>query len=198
MSRPDRGTKTVSLQDAPAESELIRLFTAVELPTAAKAGLLSLQTSIPGLKWTTPENLHLTLRFIGEMPGEKVPAIKEALRAVQMPPFSLRLKRLGLFERSNQAILWAGLEDCLELLALKRRIDASLTTKAGLAPAKGQFSPHITLGRSKDSALHSLREFVEAHNHEVAVEFPTTSFVLFRSVLEPGGAKHYPEEIYFL
>ena len=78
---------------AVCNKESIRLFTAVELPAAVKNLLLSLKTNIPGLRWTSPENLHLTLRFIGEVPAQNLPAIKEALRVVRPPAFPLRLRR---------------------------------------------------------------------------------------------------------
>ncbi len=176
----------------------VRLFTAVELPEAVRAELLSLQTGLMGLKWTTPENLHLTLRFIGETLAENVPAIKAALRTVQASQFSLRLSGLGLFERPGQTILWAGFEDCRALLALKQRIDAALAANAGTAPDRGRFSPHVTLGRSKKAAPDALRDFTGAHGRKIAEEFTVASFVLFRSMLAPGGAIHHAEESFTL
>ena len=180
----------------PRDKESLRLFTAVELPVAVKNLLLSLKTNIPGLKWTGAENLHLTLRFIGEVPAQTLPAIKKALRGVIAPHFSLRLSGLGLFERPYQTILWAGLESHPQLIALKRGIDKALAADAGLAPEKGRFSPHITLGRLRDSAPEMLYEFVNRNTNEVREEFAVASFVLFKSTLRPGGAVHQLEEVY--
>ena len=189
---PDQTNKSRS--DCAKES--VRLFTAVELPATVKSLLLSLKTNIPGLKWTGAENLHLTLRFIGEVPAQNLPAIKEALRVVRPPAFPLRLNGLGLFERPYQSILWAGLENRPELISLKRDIDKALSAGAALAPEKGRFSPHITLGRLKDSAPEMLYEFVNKNTAEVRGEFAVASFVLFKSTLEPGGAVHKLEETY--
>ncbi len=175
---------------------MLRLFTAVELPAAVKTVLLSLQTDIPALKWTREDTLHLTLRFIGETAQSKLPAIKAALASVQGASFFLRLNGLGLFERPAQTILWAGLESCPELTALKHGIDAALTVGAGLAPAQGRFSPHITLGRLKGPAPAELRRFAHAHATASMAEFTVTSFTLFRSVLRPDGAVHFQEEVY--
>ena len=176
--------------------ESVRLFTAVELPAAVKNLLLSLKTNIPGLKWAGPENLHLTLRFIGEVPVQTLTAIKEALHSVVVPHFSLRLDGLGLFERPYQTILWAGVEKHPELISLKRGIDKALAAGNGLAPEKGRFSQHITLSRLRDSAPEMLYEFVNRSTAEVREEFAVTSFVLFKSTLKPGGAVHQPEETY--
>lgn len=177
-------------------SGMLRLFTAVELPAAVKTMLLSLQTDIPTLKWAREDTLHLTLRFIGETEQSKLPAIKAALASVQGAGFSLRLNGLGLFERPAQTILWAGLESCPELAALKHGIDAALTSGAGLAPARGRFSPHITLGRLKGPAPAELRRFAHTHATADMAQFTITSFTLFSSVLRPNGAVHFPEEVY--
>ncbi len=183
---------------AVCNKESIRLFTAVELPAAVKNLLLSLKTNIPGLRWTSPENLHLTLRFIGEVPLQNLPTIKKSLRGAVVPEFSLRLNGLGLFERPYQTILWAGLANRPELISLKGGIDKSLAASAGLAPEKGRFSPHITLGRLKDSAPEMLYEFVHRNTAEVVGEFAVTSFVLFKSTLKSSGAVHRAEETYAL
>ena len=174
----------------------LRLFTAVEPSAAVKSMLLSLRANIPGLKWTRENSLHLTLRFIGETPQDKLAAIKTALASVGAPCFSLSFNGLGLFERPAQTILWAGLEVCPELTALKRGVDAALAASMGLAPDKGTFSPHITLGRLKGPAPEALRLFVRDHSPQVAAQFAVTAFTLFSSVLQPSGAVHSPEGAY--
>lgn len=176
--------------------QTLRLFTAVEPPAAVKSLLLSLRANIPGLKWTRENGLHLTLRFMGETPQDKLAAVKAALSSVNAPCFSLKLSNLGLFERPHQTILWAGLEMCPELAALKRGVDAALAASAGLAPDKGSFSPHITLGRLKGPAPETLRLFVRDHSSKVETQFAVTSFTLFSSVLQPAGAVHSPEGVF--
>lgn len=174
----------------------LRLFTAVEPPAAVKSLLLSLRTNIPGLKWTRENGLHLTLRFMGETPQDKLAAVKSALALVTVPCFALKFSGLGLFERPHQTILWAGLEACPELITLKRGVDTALAASAGMAPDKGSFSPHITLGRLKGPAPEALRLFVRDHSAQVKAQFAVTSFTLFSSVLQPAGAVHSPEEVY--
>ena len=174
----------------------LRLFTAVEPPTAVKSLLLSLRANIPGLKWTRESGLHLTLRFIGETPHDKLAAVKTALVSVVVPCFSLNLNELGLFERPHQTILWAGLEMCPELAVLKRGVDEALAASMGLAPDQGRFSPHITLGRLKGPASEALRLFVRDHSPQAGARFAVTAFTLFSSALQPSGAVHSPEGVY--
>jgi 2'-5' RNA ligase len=177
---------------------LSRLFTAVELPEAVKTNLLALKTKNLGLKWATPKNLHLTLRFIDETPTETVPAIKKALRTVRVSPFTLVLNSLGLFERPRQIILWAGLVDFPELLSLKGSIDSALSASLSLTSERERFSPHITLGRLKNSDSKALHDFVGTHSPEITRKFSVTSVTLFTSTLTSKGAIHSPKETYFL
>ena len=173
-----------------------RLFVALELPEPALSRLEVLKKELPGIRWTPQENLHLTLRFIGETPVEDVPAVREALRTVRAECFSLRMRGLGMFERGRQVILWAGLEPTPDLRALKQRVDAALAAKTGLTPTSGLFSPHVTLSRIQAPAPDAVRLFVKRHVGESLAKFSVTSFTLFRSQLRPGGAIHSVEEIY--
>lgn len=182
----------------PADNGQARLFVALALPDKVLARLVALGKEFPGLKWTPPENLHLTLRFIGNVREERVAAVQTALQAVRAAPFSLRLNGLGLFVRPRQSILWAGLEPCPELSELKGRIDAMLALHAVLAPEGGRFLPHITLSRLKSAPQAALRERVKGVGKTLAGSCSARSFILFRSRLAPGGAVHTPEAVYEL
>lgn len=175
-----------------------RLFVAVELPDAVREALTALQNGLSGIRWTAPENLHLTLRFIGEVPMAQVEKIQAALEDVQAKSFSLRLSKLGFFDRRPQAILWAGIEASQELLALKEQVDATLEARADLRLPQGRFSPHITLGRMKNADRKALREFTARQSLAAQVPFPINAFTLFSSVLAPEGAKHTVEARYRL
>ena len=192
------GFRAVQREGQPQGGGQARLFVALALPDRVLAQLTALGKEFPGLKWTPPENLHLTLRFIGNLPEERVAAVQTALRAVKAAPFSLRLNGLGLFARPRRSILWAGLEPCPELLELKDRIDAMLALHAALAPEGGRFSPHITLSRLKDVPQAALRERVKAVGKALTGSFSACSFTLFRSRLASGGAVHTLEAVYAL
>ncbi|CAK7044066.1 MAG: RNA 2',3'-cyclic phosphodiesterase [Desulfovibrio sp.] len=150
------------------------------------------------MRWTAPENLHLTLRFIGEVSLIQAEKIRVALEDVQAKSFSLHLWELGFFDRRAQAILWAGLDESQDLLLLKSRVDTALAAHANLQIPQGRFSPHITLGRMKNADRKALREFTAQHSNALKSEFPVTGFTLFSSVLAPDGAKHTIEARYSL
>ena len=172
-----------------------RLFVAVEPPEDFRYQLMLLKKEFPGAGWTARNNLHLTLRFIGERPLRCLPLIKRALRETRVGGFTLKMDRLGLFERSFQSILWAGLADSEGLSALKREVDYRLSLHLGLAPEQECFTPHITLSRVKIPIPGVWRNFIKTY-HPARSAFAVSSFTLFRSLLKPGGAEHVPEEIY--
>ena len=175
-----------------------RLFVAVELPDSVRQLLAQRQKGMPGVRWASEDNLHLTLRFIGEAPLAQVAAVKAGLRDVSMEKFSLHIKGLGFFDRRPQAVLWAGVEPAPGLLELKRQVDDALARHAGLNVSGGRFSPHITLGRAQQADRKALRTFTTRDGAILAAEFTVEFFTLFSSVLNPNGAVHTAEERYSL
>ncbi len=177
---------------------LVRLFVAISLPPEVLERLAALRDELPGLAWSRPETMHLTLRFIGSLPETSVPVAASALRAVRAAPFSLRLRGFGLFGGSRRGVFWAGPAPSPQLFAFKRDVDASLEAGLGLAPEHGAYRPHITLSRLKTAAPAGLRQFVGANSARFLGEFLVTSFSLFRGSLQPGGVVHRPEAVYSL
>lgn len=173
-----------------------RLFVAIELPETVRRSLTEKQTGLPGMRWVSPDNLHLTIRFIGEVPLAQAASIKAALRSVRAEWLSLRVKGLGFFDRRPQAVLWAGVEPSAELFELKRKIDAGLELHAGLRTSNSRFTPHITLGRMKQADRKMLRAFTAENSTAGSTVFTAEDFTLFSSVLAPNGAMHTVEERY--
>src|SRR5690242_7489569 len=103
-------------------ARMIRLFVAIALPDSVADGLVMLQGGIPGARWSTREQLHLTLRFIGEVDGRDAAAIDDALAAIRSPRFSLELKGVGEFGGRNPRALWAGVRDEGPVVHLQRKI----------------------------------------------------------------------------
>jgi 2'-5' RNA ligase len=180
--------------------QTLRLFVACELPAEMKAALASLQEALrkkgaPRLRWVRPEGIHLTLKFLGAVPQEKVAAIREALApTVQgIPPLALALAEVGTFGgRRGARVLWVGTQGDLEPLSLlQQRVDKALEP-LGFPPERRAFSPHLTLARVPDRAGSDERETV----WELAktIEVPSAPAVtigelsLMRSILGPGGA----------
>lgn len=180
-------------QDAPQEKTQ-RLFVAIEVPDAVRQLLADQQKGLSGVRWTSPENLHLTVRFIGEAASAQASAIKTGLRSVCAERFSLLVAGLGFFDKRPQAVVWAGVEKSAGLAELRRQVNEALENYAGLKAPDGGFSPHITLGRAKQADRKALRAFTSTDGAALKAEFAVKSFTLFSSVLAPGGAVHTVEQ----
>ena len=175
-----------------------RLFVALEIPEHVKVSLGNLQACFPGLKWTPASNLHLTLRFIGQVPQAHTERVQQALRHVKSGSFRLTVAGLGLFQRKAGGVLWAGVHKEPALLALKERVDEALRASAGLNLAAEAFSPHLTLSRLKNAVSPSLKAQVQVKAAENFGEIFVAGFTLFRSFLQPSGARHESVERYLL
>jgi 2'-5' RNA ligase len=133
-----------------------RLFVAIDLPDAIKQQLLDLQTHIPTARWTKLEQMHLTLRFIGEVPDEQVAPIKSSLATVTASPFELTLRNVGHFppgKRTLPRVLWVGIDKQPALNDLHQQIESALS-QLGFKPDNKSFSPHITLAWLKLNRDH--------------------------------------------
>ncbi|MDR1686584.1 MAG: RNA 2',3'-cyclic phosphodiesterase [Desulfovibrio sp.] len=185
----------------PAQAKKLRpnrLFVAVETPAAIRSVLTELRLHFPGLQWTPPDKLHLTLRFIGLVPEAGTAAVQQALRGIRHGAFRLTVAGLGLFPRRTGGIVWAGIREEPALQKLKRQVDEALCDTAGLRLPDGPFSPHVTLTRLKKPPSSALKTLVREKSVERFGEMPVTAFTLFRSYLYRSGAIHEPLERYAL
>jgi len=176
-----------------------RLFVALDLPEPVKRSLEPLARGLGDVRWSTPDQQHLTLRFIGEVDDGAVRDILEALATVPATPFQLTLKGLGHFPpRGELRVLWVGVEKSTELARLKRRIDRALQD-AGLAPESRKFAPHVTLARIRAPLSPTrLGTYLMRHALYRSEPFPVSSFHLYSSWLRTDGAEHQLEASYEL
>jgi len=173
-----------------------RLFIAVDLPEAIRKNLASMSFGIPGAKWVAPEQMHLTVRFIGEVDGALFHDIKETLEGISYGPFSLHLKGVGFFPpRGAPRVLWVGLEKSEPLQALKKKIDLALF-RVGVEPDNRKFSPHITLARLKNSPVQKIANFLSGNGLFSQEPFQVEDFKLYSSILSSKGAYHKVERVY--
>lgn len=171
----------------------MRLFTAVDPSAEVHANLeellLRLQPTAR-LRWSRPGNLHLTLKFIGEWPEEKLGALQGALGAVALPaPFSVPLSGLGFFPNAKSPrVFWVGIQCPPELVELASRIDRTLEP-LGIASEKRAYSPHLTFARIQErTPLDGLLQAIESLPSVELGSFEVDRFYLYRSKLSPGGS----------
>lgn len=175
---------------------MIRLFVAIALPQPVRARLLMLQAGVPGAKWSPEENLHLTLRFIGEVEEPAFADIAEALGEVAAPAFALQLAGVGQFgDRRRAHALWAGVKPSEPLLLLRGRVETALS-RAGVARDERKYLPHVTLARLKNAPPERVAAFLAEHSLFESPAFAAASFTLFSSQLRHTNALHQPEAEY--
>lgn len=174
-----------------------RLFVALALPDEVADGLLALQGGIPGARWSTREQLHLTLRFIGEVDGRDAAAIDDVLATIRVPRFSLELKGVGEFGGRNPRALWAGVRDDTALTHLQRKVESAVQ-RVGLQPEERKFSPHVSLARLRGSPRERVITFLSSHALYASGPFEVNAFLLYSSTLTPGGSLYRAERAYKL
>ncbi len=173
-----------------------RLFIAVELPQPIRFMLHSMGRGIPNSRPVKEEQIHLTMRFIGEVEGNVFKDIQERLTAIKHPPFSIVMKGVGHFPpRGKPRVIWVGVEPKGELLKLRNRIEKTLTT-CGIEPEGRKYMPHVTLARLNNTPLKRVGEFLSGNSFFQTETFTVESFHLFSSKLTSKGAIHFIEQSY--
>jgi 2'-5' RNA ligase len=168
----------------------MRLFIGLPLPAAARQRLAGLGGGLPGARWVEARNMHVTLRFIGEVDGARGEDISAALAAVRCPGFELSLDGLGCFNRGRRVhAVWAGVDKSEALAHLRKKVESAVV-RAGFEADRHKFKPHVTLARLKRTPTAKIGLFLEAHGGFCAGPFPIERFTLFRSHLNRGGAQY--------
>jgi 2'-5' RNA ligase len=194
---PDTGSRT-----APAEASL-RAFVAVPLPDAIRDALGDLQGDLDrrlpqgAVRWTKPQGIHLTLKFLGETPVSRLAAAETALAVIarNAPAFSCAIGPVGCFPNfSRPRVVYVGVvEPSGRLSRLHGAIEEALG-RISFPPEARRFTPHLTLGRvnrraSRDAAAR-VGQVVESTAFDSRVEVSADRFELIRSVLRPTGAEY--------
>jgi len=174
----------------------VRLFTGIALPSHVLDRLLTLCSGVPGARWQDREQMHLTLRFIGEVDGKSFDDMRLALAQVRSSQFSLTLDSVGHFgERKRVHALWVGVPMVRELIALRDRIE-SVLVRYGQEPESRKYKPHVTLARLRDAPLDRVVSFLSANALFLAGPFAVEEFHLYSSHPGGGGSLYRIEESY--
>jgi 2'-5' RNA ligase len=174
---------------------VIRLFVALQLPEAVREQLVALEGGVPGARWASEEQMHLTLRFIGEVDGNVANDIDDALAGIRAPAFTLELAGVGEFGGKTPRALWAGVRSNEALLHLQRKVETALQ-RIVLPPESRKFSAHVTLARMKGAPQEKIVQFLTHHALFASEPFTVADFVLFSSQLSHGGSIYHSERIY--
>jgi RNA 2',3'-cyclic 3'-phosphodiesterase len=168
-----------------------RLFIALSLPSAVRDVLAELAEPLPGVVWTRPEQLHITLRFLGDVPEDRVETMMARLAGVQVAPFILPVEGVGAFPPNRPPrILWIGIgSGHPRLFQLRQRLDDALLA-SGLQLDVRTFHPHVTLARVTEDAAAASTHWLHTHRSSAAPPLRVESFDLYRSDLRPSGAVH--------
>jgi 2'-5' RNA ligase len=169
---------------------MIRLFVGLALPESHHQRLSALSHGVEGARWVADRNLHITLRFIGEVEEHVGEDIIAALHSVQSKPFNVTIKGLGTFGRPPHA-LWAGVEDAPQgaLAELAANVERVLV-RLGLEPEHRNFTPHVTLARFRKVHDARLSRYMAQFGDLALEPFTVTGFSVFQSHLRPEGAEY--------
>lgn len=172
---------------------MVRLFIAINLPETLREKLISVQREFPrglSLKFVEPENLHLTLKFLGETPAEKIENIKKAMAAAVQNHYSFELEVAGLGafpDLRRIRVIWAGVsKGNQDVINLQRAMDRMLVDQ-GFQPEK-DFHPHVTLARVKSvTDARPMLEFMRSRSSQVFGSFCVKEVDLMQSTLTSRG-----------
>ncbi len=171
---------------------MIRLFVALPIPDDLRTRIAGLQGGIDGATWVAPEKLHITLRFIGEVPEDRLEDIVGALDLVTPPPFLVEPGDTGRFGTGDKArSIWVGIRKSPEIEALHQAIDNALV-RTGLPPEGRRYTPHITVARMRSARGGRVANWLEATAGFFATPFEARTFVLYESRMGRGGPVYVP------
>jgi 2'-5' RNA ligase len=167
-----------------------RLFVAIDLPERIKDDITSTYMAIPGTRWVEEAQLHITLRFIGEVDNTITENIMHSLKSASVSPFNLTLKGVGHFPpRKIPRILWVGIANNPDLIRLQNKIERSITS-TGIEPDTRKFHPHITIARLNSAPPEKVALFLSANSLFTTEPFEVYRFHLYSSHLKKEGAYH--------
>ncbi|TKD50346.1 RNA 2',3'-cyclic phosphodiesterase [Sphingomonas baiyangensis] len=172
-----------------------RLFVAIRPPATVRAQLIAAMGGVPGARWQDGDQLHATLRFIGEVERPLAEEVAIALGSLRAAPFALRVEGVGSFDRRGRVhTLWAGLRPHDDIARLHRKVDQALAA-IGLPREGRAYLPHVTLARMGGSA-GPVDRFLADHAGLASPPFPVEHFYLYESTLGHEGARYEAIERY--
>jgi 2'-5' RNA ligase len=168
-----------------------RLFIGIRPPNVIRDLLIDAMDDSADFRWQDEDQLHLTLRFIGEVERPIANDVADALGRIHAAPLELSIAGVGRFEQRNQGTLWAAVEPKPLVAALAAKVER-VCQSVGLEPERRAFHPHITLARWKGRRTREVEDFLKRKASLSSESFVIDAFSLFESQLSRHGA-HYEE-----
>lgn len=176
----------------------MRLFIAVPLPKGVKQKLLELQQPIEGIRWQSREQMHLTLKFVGEVDKKTTSKLRNELDSISHSDFFITITGIGYFPEGKQPkVVWVGIKENVSLEALHKKVEDHCE-KIGIDPESRPYKPHVTIGRTKNGSKRVVTSFINQHKKIRIPDIPISQFALYESKLHPEGARHQRLQTYFL
>lgn len=171
-----------------------RLFVSIELPRSVTDRFAEMDPHLRGVRWLAPEQMHLTLSFLGNVPEEVEEKLKANLAAIEWKAFFLPLTGFGAFPgKGRPNVIWIGVgSGHPHLFQLHKRVQEAALA-AGLEPDLRSFHPHVTVARCRGVSAEAIRPFLKAHAGFDAGMIHVESFRLNSSQLTSAGSVYTPE-----
>lgn len=175
---------------------MIRSFIALPLEQSVRTRLSTLGRTIPGARVVPENQIHLTLRFLGDIESSRLGAIKEGLTQVNAAPVTVTISGVGHFPpRGMPRVIWAGVTPPAAINGLRTKINFVLK-ELGLPPEERNYHPHITIARLKNCPLGRIADFLTSNSLLQSPPLTIETFTLFSSTLSAKGALHHREADY--
>ena len=175
----------------------MRTFIAIKIdPGESLLGVLNAcrkELSNERIRWVRPDNIHITLKFLGDTPHEQIPEITDKIRQIAMehPNFQLTFKGIGIFRNLQQPrVLWMGIESNPVLSEIKRDLEHKLQP-FGFEPENREYRPHLTLGRIKNLVTSTgLEQLLRRFKDQVFQVSEINDIIYYESILKPSGPEY--------
>jgi len=174
---------------------MLRLFVGIAFPPELKLRLSLLCGGVAGAKWVDAGNLHLTLRFVGEVDEGVAADIDDALARLQARRFTLQLAGAGVFGDGKPRQLWVGVEREPALSALQGKIEQALI-RIGIPPEPRKFAPHVTLARLREARRDDVQRFLALNAQFRAAPLAVERFSLIASYPTKAGSVYEDQADY--
>ena len=176
---------------------MMRLFVGIEIPETVRLRLSMVRGPLAGARWIESADMHVTLRFVGDIDNAVADELAHFLAGIELDPFEVRIADLGAFGGRDPRVLWAGVEGGEPLETLHRACERACRS-AGLEAEPRSWHPHVTLARLRGASADQVARFLGQSGRLETEPFTIERFVLYSAKPKVGGGPYVVEEAYWL